>query len=32
MMRQGAKVKFDKTRYQRDYMRKWRAKRHKVTA
>ena len=27
-----AKVRFDKTAYQREYMRKWRGKRHKVTA
>jgi hypothetical protein len=29
---QLASKRFDKKAYQRDYMRKWRAKRHKVTA
>ena len=28
----GGKVKFDKTRYQRAYMRKWRAKRRPTMA
>jgi hypothetical protein len=30
--RKAKRGTFDRTAYQRDYMRKWRAKRHKVTA